>query len=84
MSEHDQIQMLQARVENLEKQITFLLEHFGLTTELVLDPRLEPIRQSLLKGNMVIAIKQYRELTGTSLRTAKEAVEKMASLLPKS
>jgi hypothetical protein len=48
------------------------------TTGSMPPPPDEELRAALTAGNMIQAIKRYRELTGLGLREAKEAVEAMA------
>ena len=80
MSEFEIIQ-LRARVAELEDKVEKLYRHLGLTydpntpTE---DPRLITyIRQ----GNMIEAIKVYREIYDVGLAEAKAAVEQMRGKL---
>ena len=70
------------RVRALEFKVEFLLKELGLTEKANayvpdISPGLAEIMPLIRQGNKIEAIKRYRELTGSDLRTAKEAVEKM-------
>jgi ribosomal protein L7/L12 len=70
------------RVRALEFKVEFLLKELGLTEKANayvpdINPVLAEIMPLIRQGNKIAAIKRYRELTGSDLRTAKEAVERM-------
>jgi ribosomal protein L7/L12 len=70
------------RVRALELKVEFLLKELGLTEKANayvpdISPVLAEIMPLIMQGNKLEAIKRYRELTGSDLRTAKEAVERM-------
>jgi ribosomal protein L7/L12 len=70
------------RVRALELKVEFLLKELGLTEKANayvpdISPVLAEIMPLIMQGNKIEAIKRYRELTGSDLRTAKEAVERM-------
>lgn len=82
MSESDfEIIQLRARVAELEDKVEKLYKHLGLTynpnapTE---DPRLIA---AIRKGNLIEAIKVYREIYNVGLAEAKAAVEQMMGRL---
>jgi ribosomal protein L7/L12 len=81
-TEHD-LTLLRERIVRLEDQVAFLYRHFGIAstpdTATGDDPR---IVESLKRGNMIEAIKVYRELYSSatvtvSLEEAKRAVEEI-------
>jgi ribosomal protein L7/L12 len=67
---------LRARVRRLEQQVEFLINHLGLS-----GPAWQPnaVLNEVLAlkraGNVIEAIKIYREATGVSLRDAKDYVD---------
>ena len=70
------------RVRALEFKVEFLLKELGLTEKANayvpdINPGLAEIMPLIRQGNKIEAIKRYRELTGSDLRTAKEAVDRM-------
>ena len=73
---------LRTRVIRLEGQVAFLYEHLGMTfvpqEQLTDDPK---IVTALRKGNLLEAIKAYREITGTGMEEAKKAVEEIQGRL---
>ena len=74
--------VLRNRMIRLEGRVSFLYEHLGLTfvaeEQLTDDPQ---IVAALKKGNLLEAIKLYREKTGTGMEQAKQAVEEMQGRL---
>ena len=73
---------LRTRVIHLEGQVAFLYEHLGMTfvpqEQLTDDPK---IVTALRKGNLLEAIKAYREITGAGMEEAKKAVEEIQGRL---
>jgi ribosomal protein L7/L12 len=73
---------LRNRLIRLEGRMAFLYEHLGMTfvpeEQLTDDPR---IVAALKKGNLLDAIKAYREITGAGMEEAKKAVEEMQGRL---
>lgn len=63
------------RLRRLENTVNLLVEHVGATPPL--DAELEPVRRLAVDGEKIRAIKLHREITGSSLVEAKEAVERM-------
>lgn len=60
----------------LEAKVTYLFEKSGLSYEPI--PALAPtIRKAVADGKKIEAIKLYRDATGSSLKEAKDAVEKL-------
>lgn len=75
-----EVEMIQ-RILELERKVDFLMQEFSLTEKYQLfqpsDPLMEDIQILLRKGNLIQAIKLYRERTGAGLAEAKAAVERM-------
>ncbi len=72
----DDIAHLRARVAKLERTVEFLLKHLEL--EYVDRPSTNAspeVVELVQQGNIIGAIKVYREETGVDLKTAKEFVE---------
>lgn len=69
------------RVLELERKVEFLMQEFSLTEKYhysqPADPVMEDIQMLVRKGNLIQAIKLYRERTGVGLAEAKAAVERM-------
>jgi hypothetical protein len=70
------------RLRDLEFKVEFLLRELGLTEKANayvpdINPVLAEIMPLIRRGNKIEAIKRYRELTGSDLRTAKEVVDKI-------
>ncbi|MFG2892625.1 hypothetical protein [Streptomyces sp. NPDC048248] len=66
--------LLDRRIQRLERKVDLLLAHVG--AEEPEDPRMAEMDELLVRGKTVQAIKLHRELTGSSLLEAKEAVER--------
>ena len=62
------------RVRRLEKRVDLLLGHLKVEIE---DPLHHELRRLVGEGKKLEAIKRAREVTGLSLRAAKEAVEEI-------
>jgi ribosomal protein L7/L12 len=62
-----------ATSQRLERKLNLLLEKSGLLS----DHGYPEVFALLQKGEKIQTIKRYRELTGTGLAEAKEAVERM-------
>lgn len=43
---------------------------------------LQPVRDAIARGNLIEAIKLYREIRGEGLRESKEAIDRLAAGLP--
>ncbi|MEX2972327.1 MULTISPECIES: ribosomal protein L7/L12 [Streptomyces] len=65
---------LERRLQRLEKKVDLLLAHAGVAEPE--DPRMAEIDELLTQGKKIQAIKVHRELTGSGLVEAKEAVER--------
>lgn len=65
---------LDRRLNRLERKVDLLLDHNGLLQD---EPGMDRVRELLRQDKKIQAIKVYRELTGTGLKEAKEAVERM-------
>lgn len=71
---------LEARVHRLETMMEALLMRLGIDPAEVMpeEPsQPEVVREALLAGNKILAIKLYRELYGVGLKEAKDAVDAM-------
>jgi hypothetical protein len=76
-----EVQQLRSRINELEDRLKMLYRHLNLdyNSDPGSDPILNPkIQDALGKGNLIEAIKVYRELTGVGLAEAKAAVERLA------
>ena len=75
-------QELRWRLVKLEGKVDLLYRNFGLTFVPESGPDDDPrLVEQIQKGKMVEAIKIHRELFGTSLADAKQAVEEMKGRL---
>lgn len=75
-AEQHEIELLRSRINRLESQLEFVLQHFGLTYVENARPGDDPrVIEALRKNNMIEAIKIYREITNLGLAEAKAAVE---------
>jgi ribosomal protein L7/L12 len=83
---YKRLTQLEARMHRMEAMMQALLMRLGIDPAEV-TPEEEPpketqaIREALLAGNKILAIKLYRDLYGVGLREAKEAVEAMEKSL---
>jgi ribosomal protein L7/L12 len=69
---------LRRRVEKLERLVALLVEEVGLECDEKPGPDLSPMIKDLVhKGELIEAIKLYREETGAGLKEAKEFVESL-------
>jgi ribosomal protein L7/L12 len=71
---------LEARMHRMEAMMQTLLVRLGIDAEEITpqEPReTGAIREALLSGNKIKAIKLYRELYGVGLKEAKDAVDAM-------
>ncbi|WP_030986877.1 ribosomal protein L7/L12 [Streptomyces sp. NRRL S-1813] len=62
------------RLQRLERKVDLLLAHAGVAEPE--DPRMAEIDDLLAQGKQIQAIKVHREVTGSGLVEAKEAVER--------
>ena len=82
-NEHARIVQLEARVRQLETMMHALLLRLDINPAEVMPPEpLEPpqmkaIREAVLSGNKIEAIKLYRYLYGVGLKEAKDAIDAM-------
>jgi hypothetical protein len=77
--ELERMNQLAARVFHLEQQLQFVYRHLGIEYK---DPAsLDDIGAAISSGNMIEAIRLYREKQGGSLAEAKAAVEDLARKL---
>jgi ribosomal protein L7/L12 len=76
-----EVMELRAHVLELEGKIDFLFKHFDLQYVKVMSEADQKVADMLKKGNMIEAIKVYRELYNVDLGSAKRLVEEMKSRL---
>jgi ribosomal protein L7/L12 len=80
---YQRIVQLEARTKQLEAMMQALLIRLGISTAEVTPvtpqepPELKTIRETLLSGDKIKAIKLYRALYGVGLKEAKDAVDAM-------
>jgi ribosomal protein L7/L12 len=76
----NEVELIQ-RVMELERKVDFLMQELSLTEKYQYnqpaDPVMEDIQMLVRRGNLIQAIKLYRERTGVGLAEAKAAVERM-------
>ena len=78
----EDMQRLRGRVKLLEGQVAFLYQHLGVTYVPEPGPDEDPrIIEQIRKGNLIEAIKIYRELHDAGLTEAKQAVEEIQKRL---
>jgi ribosomal protein L7/L12 len=76
-----EVMELRARVLELEGKIKFLFKHFDITYVAEMSEADQKVADVLKKGNMIEAIKVYRELYNVDLSSAKRLVEEMKTRL---
>jgi ribosomal protein L7/L12 len=82
MLTEQELTTLRNRVIHLEGQVAFLYKHLGITFIPESYPDDDPrIIEELKKGNLLGAIKVYRELHNTGLDEARLAVEEIQGRL---
>ena len=71
-----------SRIIKLEQKVSLILRQLGIDEEAVSEaPPDDEIARLLIKGNLIEAIKVYRQRTGVGLAEAKLAVEQMKAQL---
>jgi hypothetical protein len=71
------IRALSRRMGRLERKLDLLLDHFGIRDD---GPdEFAEVWEMIRADKKLAAIKAYREVTGTGLKEAKDAVERMAA-----
>jgi ribosomal protein L7/L12 len=74
--EEQEIALLRQRIVRLETQVEYLYNHLGVSMTEGRSPSDDPRVIEVLKaGNLIEAIKIYREITGMGLAESKSAVE---------
>ncbi len=68
------ISLSDQRVGRVERKLDLILDHLGLRED---DPRMDEVVSLVRDGKKIQAIKVYREITGTGLKEAKDAVERL-------
>ncbi|GAA2482262.1 hypothetical protein GCM10010406_18150 [Streptomyces thermolineatus] len=72
------VRRIERRAARTERKVDLLLEHLGVAgTEEAPDR----VRALLQEGKKVQAVKAYREITGADLKEAKDAVDRMETVL---
>lgn len=74
MTLQNHLSRAERRAARIERKLDLVLGHLGLEEEI---PGMDEIRTLARQGKQVQAIKLYRESTGTDLREAKQAVDRM-------
>lgn len=70
------IRAISRRLSRLEHKLDLVLEHLGIEDDWPDD--LAEVRELIHANKLINAIKAYRQVTGASLKEAKDAVEQMA------
>ena len=78
--ELERMNQLASRVFHLEQQLQFLYQHLGVQYQQA-PGNLDEVGAAISRGNMIEAIKLYREATGVGLAEARAAVEDLARKL---
>ncbi|WP_433624237.1 ribosomal protein L7/L12 [Nocardia sp. CA-120079] len=65
---------LERRIDRLERKLDLIIKHLGLPSQDPATPY-DEIDELIRQGRKIHAIKLYRDLTGSGLREAKDAVE---------
>lgn len=81
MSGDHEVMELRARVLELERRIEFLYKHLNIAYVKELSEADQKVAEVLKRGNMLEAIKIYREIYNVDLASAKQAVEEIKSRL---
>lgn len=79
MSGDYEVMELRARVLELEGKIEFLYKHFNIEYVKEMSEADQKVADVLRKGNILEAIKVYREIYHVDPASAKQAVEEMKS-----
>ena len=84
-SADDPVQQRLAALEQQVSRLSGLIDHLYVTLGVrangpaPTDPRFDPrVQQAVQDGNLIEAIKTYRELTGVGLSEAKDAIDSLA------
>jgi ribosomal protein L7/L12 len=76
MHQEQEIHRLRIRVDHLEKQVRTLMEKLGMSYSTSSgDAMPREVHELAIRGEKMAAMRLYRELTGATLKEAKEAVE---------
>jgi ribosomal protein L7/L12 len=78
--EYERIVQLEARMHRMEMMMQALLSRLGIDAETLVSGNvagIEAVRQAVLAGNKILAIKIYREMYGAGLKQAKDAVDQI-------
>lgn len=77
MDETKEIYALKQKVEELERKLEFVMQALRLRYSEVPAAQDGEIVELIKRGNMIEAIKLYREQTGLGLKEAKDAVDEL-------
>ncbi|WP_205863361.1 ribosomal protein L7/L12 [Planosporangium thailandense] len=66
---------MSARLAKIERKLQAVMDHLGVVEA---EANMPEVESRLDRGEKIQAIKAYRDLTGASLKEAKDAVEEMA------
>lgn len=64
-------------MSQLERHVEFLYSHLGLTPPEPADGVSTAVRELVLQGNAIAAIKLYREESGADLQTAHAVIQSL-------
>ncbi len=76
--DYEHLIQLEIRMQRMEAMMQALLTRLNINPETLVSmdtSRNEPVRQAVLAGNKILAIKIYRELYGVDLKQAKDAID---------
>ena len=76
--EYERLIQLEIRMQRMEAMMQALLTRLDInpdTLRPIETSRNEPVRQAVLAGNKILAIKIYREIYGVGLKQAKDAID---------
>lgn len=75
------IDSIEQRAERLERKINRIVLHLGIADADAAPQELSAIRELLLQGSKIDAIKAYREEYNVGLKEAKDAVDAIEEML---
>ena len=65
------------RLARIERKLDRIMSHLGIADDADDADAHDPVRELLLQGRKIDAIKAYRERTGAGLKDARDAVDEM-------
>ena len=82
MDEMTRISKLELKVVELQAKLEFVMRHLGVQyVPPAIPPGMSIVVACLKEGDMIGAIKAYRQVTGVGLAAAKKAVEELEATL---